>query len=292
MKKIKILPSLLTVCLIFAPSFVSYASVTSDETGDSIENVTYSEVEKSGENATNVYALLHSEYNITIPKTVVLNGDTKEANYIVKAEGDIAGYEILNIVPSSSFKLYSKNKSAVDASISQDITSWTYDTLGTDGNGKISAPKLSAGNWNGNFDFNIELTRNRKNLSYEECYDILTSMATEGKTYFLFYRDAGTHDAYYGNVTARISKSLAWNNSMTRFVDASYTGSLLTINGKTNTAIANKDGYLAIAKSGYDINIFSNMINSTGNTWEIVYIKKGETIKLNTPLSTWVTEFY
>ena len=80
---------------------------------NSIESVTYQTTKDNDFSfASDVFAKIASIYKVTIPKTVVLSGSSKSANYIIKAEGDIAGYEFLNIMPDESFKLYSKNKDA------------------------------------------------------------------------------------------------------------------------------------------------------------------------------------
>ena len=63
-----------------------------DSSGNSVENVEYQNTEDEDyTNKTSVFAELGSEYKVTIPKTIVLSGITKKADYYVKVEGDIAG---------------------------------------------------------------------------------------------------------------------------------------------------------------------------------------------------------
>ena len=68
-----------------------------DEKGNSVEEVEYQNTEDEDyTNVTNVFAEIGSEYKVTIPKTIVLSGVTKSADYYVKVEGDIAGYETVS----------------------------------------------------------------------------------------------------------------------------------------------------------------------------------------------------
>ena len=48
---------------------------------------------------------LASKFTITIPKEIVLNGETGKADYKVKAVGDIAGDQVLQVVPDPDFVL-------------------------------------------------------------------------------------------------------------------------------------------------------------------------------------------
>ena len=129
-----------------------------NEKGNSIENIEYQNTEDENfTNATNVFAELGSEYKVTIPKTIVLSGIDKKADYYVKVEGDIAGYETVNVVPDSTVNLYTKNKNSQVGTITQDKASWKFDNFDTDANGQITAQGLTAGKWSGTFNFNINL---------------------------------------------------------------------------------------------------------------------------------------
>ena len=44
-----------------------------------------------------------SEFTITIPKEITLDGETGKADYVVNAKGDISGNQVLSIVPDSTF---------------------------------------------------------------------------------------------------------------------------------------------------------------------------------------------
>lgn len=129
-----------------------------DENGNSLENISYQNTNDDDfTNSVNVLAQLKSIYSVTIPKTIVLSGTTKDAKYCVKAEGDIAGYETLYIIPDDNFYLHSVNKNAILSSVSQDKIGWKYNDFDIDANGLIEADNITAGKWTGTFNFNIFL---------------------------------------------------------------------------------------------------------------------------------------
>ena len=124
---------------------------------------------------TNVFAQIASEYKVTIPKTVVLSGTSKAAQYFVKVEGDIAGYEDITVTPDDTFTLTSKNKDNQNANIEQDKVTWTVHDFDTDANGTISAPAITAGKWMGAFNFNIEFNSpDEENVNSEESIEYQT----------------------------------------------------------------------------------------------------------------------
>ena len=131
-----------------------------DVNGNSIENVEYQNTEDENyTNATNVFAELGSEYKVTIPKTIVLSGVDKKANYYVKVEGDIAGYETVNVIPDETVSLYTKNKDVQTGTITQDKTAWKFDDFDVNANGQVTANNLTAGKWSGTFNFTINLEK-------------------------------------------------------------------------------------------------------------------------------------
>lgn len=119
------------------------------------------DIKESGSSETSVYAELGSEFLVTIPKSITLSGLSKTGIYTVSVEGDIAGYEKINVIPDETFTLNSSGLAGITANINQDKTSWTYGEILTDskiiGNGLIEASNLTAGKWNGAFNFNINL---------------------------------------------------------------------------------------------------------------------------------------
>lgn len=161
MKKIKLLSIMMSLSVALGSVSPVFA-YTLDENGNSVENVSYKDVKETGNFETSVFAELASNYKITIPKTVVLSGAKKQANYFVRVEGDIAGYEEIEVVPDESFYLYTKAKDAQEAIIEQDKVVWTVDDFDTDANGLIDAPTITAGKWTGVFYFNINLNTQTK----------------------------------------------------------------------------------------------------------------------------------
>ena len=153
---LKILNSALSLIIILN-SCISVFAYELNENGNSTESVSY----KSSNNEdftpkTDVFAELKSEYKVTIPKTVVLSGNTKSANYKIHVEGDIAGYEAIKVIPEEEFNLFSVNKDLCTAKINQDKTIWYVSDFDTDANGFINAPSITAGKWTGVFFFNLE----------------------------------------------------------------------------------------------------------------------------------------
>ncbi len=110
-----------------------------------------------GDYNTMVFAQIASEYRVTIPKVIVLSGETKSAEYYVKAEGDIATYEIIKVIPDKTVTLSSYNKEPVDANIIQNFVFWCWNDLDQKAEGKIKADNISAGKWTGTFNFEISL---------------------------------------------------------------------------------------------------------------------------------------
>ena len=166
MKKIKFLSLALTGTLIFS-SVPVYANTQYTDSTHEVINVDAPVTEDSNSNC-DVYAELGSEFKVTIPKKVTLDGSTKSGTYQVSVEGDIAGKETIKVIPDSAVTLSSKDKADVIGTIAQDKTKWTYNEILSDnkvlGNGEIDANGITAGAWNGTFNFNINLTENFINV--------------------------------------------------------------------------------------------------------------------------------
>ncbi len=166
-RKIKFLSFILSASMFFT-SFtpvlaeeIDYSNIPVDYKDNSVEIEEYQNTsDENFTNTSNVFAKLASIYKVTIPKTIVLSGTSKKANYFVKVEGDIAGYEEVEVIPEEKFNLYSKGKDLVPASISQDKTSWKVSNFNIDANGLIQANDITAGKWTGTFNFNIAFKEN------------------------------------------------------------------------------------------------------------------------------------
>ena len=123
-----------------------------------------------------VYAEVGSEFKVTIPKHIVLDGVTKTGAYTVSVTGDIAGDEYISVIPDATFAMTQSGKADVTATVSQAVNkfrgdNYTSDLL-TDGTevlmatgatGAIDAQDLTAGAWNGNFNFAIALNQDATN---------------------------------------------------------------------------------------------------------------------------------
>lgn len=109
-----------------------------------------------------------SYFTITIPKEIVLNGNDGTATYEVSATGELAGDQILKVVPiadeivSRTFKLNEDGGKQINVTVTQNDTEFDYQNLIDNKvcSGSLLAPDISAGNWSGKFDFNITFTNN------------------------------------------------------------------------------------------------------------------------------------
>lgn len=99
-----------------------------------------------------------SRFEITIPKEIVLNGNDGSASYNVSVTGEIAGDQVISVVPDASFTLNEDGGKQTSVTVTQNDTDFTYVQLdaNTPYSGSLSAPEISAGNWSGSFYFNIE----------------------------------------------------------------------------------------------------------------------------------------
>lgn len=151
MKKMKLLGLLLLTTI--SATMPVYAN----EYVDSTYSVDYENAETI-DNKTKVYVTQSSEFSVTIPKTIILNGNKnseKSGLYEVTVTGDIAGDEIINVVPDNTFLMSQSGKDDVTATIQQDKTEWKYNEFSTTAQGKITANDITAGSWEGEFYFDI-----------------------------------------------------------------------------------------------------------------------------------------
>lgn len=100
-------------------------------------------------------------YSCRIPKTLILDGSTGNANYYVGVKGSLSAGSVVSIVPQSTFTLSSPGKSSVIASVEQPMTEWQQEDVSMDNwataQGTITAP-ISAGSWAGTFEFKISIS--------------------------------------------------------------------------------------------------------------------------------------
>lgn len=116
-----------------------------------------------------------STFSVTIPKTIVIDGTTKDSDYTVNVKGDISSDKQVSVAPQDAIdsvdgiNFYMKDVSAatnkkadVEATVTQASTAWSsaevgVASTGTTKDGNVSAPTISAGSWKGTFTFNIAL---------------------------------------------------------------------------------------------------------------------------------------
>ena len=108
-----------------------------------------------------------SFFDITIPKEIVLNGNDGSASYEVSITGELAGDQSLVAKPDDSFTLTEDGGKTTPVTVTQDKDTFNYQDINDSkkGNGTLSAPGISAGNWSGSFYFNIEFKKGKKDFS-------------------------------------------------------------------------------------------------------------------------------
>lgn len=172
MKRKHLISFLLALTITVGCTVPRIVNAATDTNGNSKESVTTQEV--SGEaqaQSVSVDATVASTFSVSVPKSIQLDGAKKSANYKVTCSGDFPANKKVTVVPETNVTLFSVNKSEVIAAISQDKTEWLYDD-NTEGKGTITADTISAGIWNGVFNFNItfedtECLENEHDWEYE-----------------------------------------------------------------------------------------------------------------------------
>ncbi len=106
------------------------------------------------------YTLLESNFSVTIPKKITLNGNTGKANYTVSVNGTFYYNDTLTVKPNNSFTLTDRsNISSMQANVTQVKTDFIKEDLPSSINGSISVNRdYFAGLWKGYFNFEIKFT--------------------------------------------------------------------------------------------------------------------------------------
>ena len=164
------------------PAFAaSTGSVASDKSigSDTVQGASTSYEEVGvGSSKTNVYLTVdNSNIKVGVPTTIILNGSPNEngeyvAQYGVSVSGDISGGSILTVEPSDNeVALQQAGKDDITATITQSQTQFSSDDLKNNlvTQGTVSATALTAGSWNGQTSFNIQLNQ-------IEWYDITSQL--------------------------------------------------------------------------------------------------------------------
>lgn len=121
-------------------------------------------------NACEAYLTKASTFSVVIPKTIVLDGSGKDGlhtgDYSITVKANMAGDDIISVVPDKEFNFKQDGKKDVLATVSQPKTTFQInDGLVTEENveagntttGTVSVKDISAGSWTGNFNFAIAI---------------------------------------------------------------------------------------------------------------------------------------
>lgn len=158
---------------------------TSIDLQNSVESIQYDTLNKTNgttyytDETTNVWSdgqiveecrvtvALESTFTITIPKEIILDGSTKKADYTVNVQGDIAGDQLITVIPDSNLEMIEDGgKDNVTATVSQTQLTFPYMLIspvdGATTDGYVEALDLTAGNWSGKFNFNITFGENNE----------------------------------------------------------------------------------------------------------------------------------
>lgn len=104
---------------------------------------------------------LPANFSVTIPKTIVLDGNRGTADYTISVNGMFYYNDTLTVIPESSLTLTDRNKiSSMRADVLQQKTVFMKEdgvSSGTTANGSIQVNKTHfAGSWKGHFNFEIK----------------------------------------------------------------------------------------------------------------------------------------
>lgn len=135
---------------------------------DSTQSIETEKKSSDGVKECKVYAEVGSTFEVIVPKEITLNGTSKEVSYQISCKGDIAGDEYVKVAPASTITMKQTSKPDVSASVEQNITMFRDNLytptlkagealMSSGGSGSITAHTLSAGSWEGAFNFDIAL---------------------------------------------------------------------------------------------------------------------------------------
>lgn len=161
MKKQRIKLIILNTCLVsllgtFNTAFAKERGVTENS----------SPITTGGSQSVTVTANQGSVFSITIPKKITLENTTKgnsQSNYTVEIRGDIASDEILKVIPDNSFNMNQDGGRVFPVAVTQSVTTATWDEITETQpktiTGNLKGTNMTAGNWQGIFNFEISLNK-------------------------------------------------------------------------------------------------------------------------------------
>lgn len=158
---VKAVSGTLCAAMIMSNITPTFAATTNEQTTSNVNETRQTEVlyNKS------------ASYFVTIPKIIALDSN-KESTYSVKIEGDIPSDKDVYVSPQDAisetdtidFYMHDQStkhpKTDVTAIVTQNKDTWDFEDVASgyeETNNKISASQLTAGNWKGTFNFNINM---------------------------------------------------------------------------------------------------------------------------------------
>lgn len=123
-------------------------------------------ITSGGSQSVAVSANQGSVFSVTIPKKITLENTVKgksESNYTIEVRGDIASNEVLKVIPDNSFNMNQDGGRTFPVSVAQTVTTAVWNEM-TEVNpktisGNLSGTNMTAGDWQGIFNFNISLDK-------------------------------------------------------------------------------------------------------------------------------------
>ena len=146
------------LCFFLAMS-VTLTCATIDVKALTLDSTEINEVKTS---ETEVYAVIGSNFFVTLPKTIKLDSTTKSGNYTVSVSGDLTGDGVVTVTPDTAFAMKQTAKDDVTATVTQEKTAFSCQDLLDSGEaaavsttGNISVSDLTSGHWEGILNFNV-----------------------------------------------------------------------------------------------------------------------------------------
>ena len=160
---------------------------------------------------------------VSLPTSLILAGTPNErgeyiAKYSVGVKGDMSGDKVITVEPDNvRVPLKSAGKNDKTAIIEQSKTEFTTDDLknSVQANGTITTDRLTAGCWNGSFNFNIQTVKMKRfysslNLAVQDINQ--ETVNTDATVADLETVDNATCGVYYSGDTYRIELYKDVNN--------------------------------------------------------------------------------
>lgn len=248
---------------------------------DLIQNAKTKYTEIVEGNAQTTVYLTVDEKNLvaSLPTSVILSG-TPDAQgkyigkYSIKASGDMSGDKVINISPeNNNVDVKQKGKINKSATINQIKTEFTTDDLknSVQSEGTVTADKLTAGSWNGDFNFNVSTQKinhfySSLNLAAQDINQ--TTMGTKNTVADLETAENAACGVYRMDDTYRIElyKDLTEQESVTLDQDAA-------LNLNEHTILFKKGEGLIYNK---DLSVYNGKISGC-NATALLYASKENT---------------